>query len=356
MSAIELSQSRGFWARGESLLRRLHRARSWLALALVAVLVSLFIRQQWDQLPSLRQTIGHASLAWLGVAAALQVGLLAISATMYLVVLRRLGHRFSWFRIAEACVRSAFLCTVSPVNGPVDAVVMVGALDRGGVPREDALFAWSLVDAIGVAGGFTLLAPTVLLLAVDQELSDLVLAGAVAAAAFLAVVAMLVGLLARGGRQSQRLERHLPKRLTNLLDQTRAHEIRAAALAPTLALAVLSEVVSILVLGALLHAVGFDGFDPKTPLVAYEAGSAAGSLAPVYQGVGAVELAMTSMLHQQHVVPAAALAATVLYRLAGLWFPVAAGLSVAGGRRLWATVDHAGGFAGRVQPSDQAGK
>jgi uncharacterized membrane protein YbhN (UPF0104 family) len=173
-------------------------------------------------------------------------------------------------------------------------------------------------------------------------------------AAGLALVATLVGLLARGGGRSSRFERHLPRRLTTVLDQTRAHRLRAGALAPALALAVFSEVVSILVLGALLHAVGFGGFNPKTPLVAYEAGSAAGSLAPVYQGVGAVELAMTSMLHQQHVVPAAALAATVLYRLAGLWLPVALGLSLAGGRRLWATAERLGGLAGRVQPSDSA--
>lgn len=353
MSPIELNWRGVALTRSNRLFRRVNRARSWLALTLVAGLAAVFIRQQWSQFPSLRRTIGHASFAWLGVAAALQVVLLCITAATYVVVLRQLGHRVGWRRMAEACVRSAFVCTVSPVNGPVDAVVIVGALDRSGVPRDDALFAWSLVDAIGIAGGFALLAPTVLLLAVDRELSDLVLAGAAAAGIFLALVATLVGMLARGGPRSRRLEDHLPQRLTGLLDQTRAHDLKMSALAPGLALAALSEIVSILVVGAMLQAVGFGVFDPKTPLFAYEAGSAAGSLAPVYQGVGAVELAMTSMLRQQGVAPAAALAATVLYRLAGIWFPVVLGLGVAGGRRVRAFADRLVPLTTPVRPSDQ---
>lgn len=290
--------------------------------ATLAALLGLFVWNQRDGFSMLGATVDRADPIWLAVAIALQLALFGMTALSYRLILRRLGYPCRWLPAFGVYLHGVVASDLAPIGEPATAVAVVRALDGRGVARADAFLAWSLVDAIGFAGGFVLLVPTVGLLAAEGRLPDEVLAGAIVMAVLLVLLGVLLTAVLRGGRAVRAVERFVPSRLADFVARARAHHLAARDLWPLLALSVLGELGSVLVLSVMLNAVGGQGGDPAVPLVVYEVGSAAQLLAPVFQGIGAVELAMTLILHRERVAPGAALAATLLFRAGGLWLPV----------------------------------
>jgi uncharacterized membrane protein YbhN (UPF0104 family) len=86
-----------------------------------------------------------------------------------------------------------------------------------------------------------------------------------------------------------------------------------------------TKLAGVLMLFFSLQAVGFNA-DIQVPLMAYVVGMVFLMVAPVFQGIGFVEVGMAVALQRLGVPPAAAIGATLLTRAGELWLPLAAGI------------------------------
>jgi uncharacterized membrane protein YbhN (UPF0104 family) len=82
-----------------------------------------------------------------------------------------------------------------------------------------------------------------------------------------------------------------------------------------------------------LRAVG-QAPDIQVPLMAYVVGMVFLLVAPVFQGIGVVEVSMAVALQHLGVPPAAAVSATLLTRVGELWLPLMTGIIVQLGEML----------------------
>jgi uncharacterized membrane protein YbhN (UPF0104 family) len=267
----------------------------------------------------------RADWRWLVVAVAAECAVLVVTVLTYGAVLRRLGHSLAWWPLVDAYLRSVVAGTLAPV-GAAGSVVGMRALSERGVLPDDAVLAWSLGDLTAFASSLLVLLPTAALLAIEGHLPGVVLVAVGILSAMLCMVAGLLAMLLGGDRAPVWLVRRLPRRVAVFLDRARAHHLRARDLLAALGWSVLGEIGTIAVLGAALRAVAPSGFSPAAPLIGYEVGNAAQLAAPVYQGIGAVELAVTVALRRQRIGRQMALAAALLYRVGVVWLPLAIGL------------------------------
>jgi uncharacterized membrane protein YbhN (UPF0104 family) len=294
------------------------------ALVLLGLIV-VFVDEEREYLPALRSVVERADWRWLVVAVAAEIAVVVATVLTYGAVLRRLGHRLAWWSLVDAFLRSVVAGTLSPVGAAGSVVGMRSLTDRGVLP-DDAVLAWSLGDLTAFGSSLLVLLPTAALLAVRGRLPEVVLVAVGVLTVLLGAAAALLAMLLGGDGVPGWLVRRLPRRVTVFLERARAHHLRVSDLLPALGWSVLGEIGTIAVLGAALRAVDPHGSSPAAPLIAYEVGNAAQLAAPVYQGIGAVELAVTVALRREGVSRHAALAAALLYRVCVVWLPLAIGL------------------------------
>jgi uncharacterized membrane protein YbhN (UPF0104 family) len=118
-----------------------------------------------------------------------------------------------------------------------------------------------------------------------------------------------------------------PKSVCTFIARARDHDVHARDLLTPLVLALGVHVANAAMLGCALRAVG-QRPSPAAVLVGYAAGTLFGLLTPLFQGSGVVELTMAGALHRAGVPLDAAVAGTLLYRLAQFWLPLACGVAV----------------------------
>jgi uncharacterized membrane protein YbhN (UPF0104 family) len=213
--------------------------------------------------------------------------------------------------------------TVTPVGGPPSLYVYVRALGRRGVPTDDALVAAALRSAVGYAAFLLLLVPA---LALHRPSAPVVAAAGVLTALFVAM-ALGLRLVLRGGDPSVRWARWAPNRVVAFLARARSHGVRPADLARPLGLTFGVKLAGAAMLYAGLRAVG-ERPPPAAALVAYAVGVLCLTAAPLFGGIGVVEVAMAVTLGQLGVPGEAALGAALLCRLGELWLPLTLGLAV----------------------------
>lgn len=307
-----------------------------LSLLLVLGLIAVFVDQEREHLPAVRRALVRADWRWLLIAVAAESGVLVVTILTYSTVLRRVGHRVAWWPLVDVYARSVVAGTLAPI-GAAGSVVAMRSLTELGVPVDDAVLAWTLADLTGFSSSLVVLLPTIVLLWAQGSLPGFMLIGAGVLAVLLGVAAVVLTTLLGGNGAPPWLVRRLPRRVGEFVDRARAHRLRAPDLLPALAWGVAGEFGLIAVLGASLHAVDQRGFPISAPLIGYEVGNAAQLAAPIYQGIGAVELAVTVALGQQRIRRRIALAATLLYRVGVVWLPLAVALLWRSRRRLRAS-------------------
>src|SRR5690606_39011497 len=119
-------------------------------------------------------------------------------------------------------------------------------------------------------------------------------------------------------------------RLSAMLQHMRSHRTRLGDVGAPFVLALLGQLASVVTLAAAMYALGYTP-SVVTVLAGYTVGTAAVTLAPAFQGIGIVEVSMAMTLQQFGVPAEIAIAATLLYRGATVWFPLLLGaLSHAG--------------------------
>jgi phosphatidylglycerol lysyltransferase len=299
-------------------------AAIWGSLLLLFVAVFLW-REQAEAIRIIR-VIRRADLKWMLL-------LLAAAFLMHLgftltqsMLLGRLGHRIPLGPAIVTYAERQSVATVLPFGGAPSLVLLARRFGRYGVTNDDAVLSVMLHGFLGYASFATVLVPGLIWLAIGEAVSFLSL---VAAAILLAVVivgTMVVARILAGSSAPPRFATRIPHRLQDFLASARDHQLSIRDLGLPFVLSLLCDLLGATCLYLALRAVGV-----QVSLTAAVAGYVIGTLflliAPVFQGIGVVEISM--MLTLQHLgVPAAhALSATLLYRCGEAWLPVVLGIA-----------------------------
>ncbi len=327
-----------------------HGLLLWLLLLLILAVV--FVLRERAQLARITTVLHDADGHWVAGAVAIELGIIALTGVTYQVLLRRLGHQMAWLPLAGVHLRRVLVGTVTPVGGPPSLYVLVRSLARGGVPAEDALLAAGLRSATGYGSFLLVLLPAV---SVSHPTRPVLMAAIGLSVVFLAVVSGLAWLL-RNPRVPHRWEARLPQRVRAFASRTRRHRLAMSDLRRPFGLALAIRLGGAAMLYASLRAVG-ENPPMTTALIAYVVGLLFLLIAPVFGGIGVVEIATAVALERMGIPPAPALAAALLCRLTELWLPLALGLAVqvADAGRFGANRPSVAPASSQVRASDRRG-
>lgn len=267
--------------------------------------------------------IASISPVWLLILALGQVVVLLIAALTYQVVLRRQGHRVGLLRLLEIHLQRVVIGAVTPLGGPASIYVLMRSLRTHRVPDSDSLILASIKGITGVLSFLVFLLPVLLL----QPPTTLVTVATIALLIVLATALWAIVVMLRTGDPPKLLQRWAPVRLLTFIDHAGDHRMTPVDfLAPT-ALSFLSHLLTALMLFAGLQAVGYPA-TIGTVLIGYVVGKLFFMMAPVFQGIGFVELGMVLALQQAGVPGAVAVSGALLFRVGDLWMPLSWGLIV----------------------------
>jgi len=302
-----------------------------------AAVLALFIQRERGELVHAVSAIRTAAPGWLALAIAGGLLLQVVLGLTFLPILQRIGSPIPVRALINAQIQRIIVATVVPAGGPASVYAGVRAFGRSGVDSSDALFV-ALVNSVLGYGSFVLvLLPALIVISVAGNLSKLIVIGSAAMLVIVAVLMVGLVVLLRGSALSERLLDKLPSRglaewARGFVAQSHQHGVRARDLVSPLGINLVVEIVGISVLFAALRAVGWQATLSEA-LVGYAVGTLFLLIAPVFQGLGAVELSMTVALTGLGVPSGKALAAVLLYRIADIWLPFVVGVVLQGGQQ-----------------------
>ncbi len=292
-------------------------------IVLLVLFTGLFIFRQQGEIVQFGQTVSGADPRWIAVVALIQCGILGLFAQTYCVLLRRLGHGLGRLRLAEIHLRRHVVGTVTPVGGPASIYAFVRSLGAHGISSSDALLTAALRSMAGYASFVVLFVPIVLL---SGPAWPLVLGVSIVAILFFVMVGMVV-LLLQSNELPQWFQQRSPERVTSFVEQVREHGIGLKDLSRPVLLSLAANIAGVATMYVALLAVGYQA-SPVTVLFAYATGMLMLTIAPVFQGIGIVEVTMAASLQHMGVPVTSAIAATLLFRFFDVWFPLGLGLAV----------------------------
>lgn len=303
--------------RDSRLYNLIHRYRIAGIAVLVLVVLALFITQNRTEANRVAEAVREANPYWIGMALFAHLMIVSAAGLSYRVILQLLGHRHSWSWLTNLHLKRHIAGTVTPIGGPASIYVLVRTLKHRGVSTDDALFAGMIRGVVGYCSFVVLLLPVLLL----GDPSGYVLAGSAALFALMLILLAGMALLVRSSWNPVRA----PERLQVLLRQMRRHQLGIREFALPFLLALVHNLLGVATLYFSLLAVGYDG-GVIAAFIGYAIGNLFMMIAPVFQGIGVVEFTMAVSLQHAGVPLAAAAAATILFRLADVWFPLLLGL------------------------------
>jgi uncharacterized membrane protein YbhN (UPF0104 family) len=299
----------------------LGRYGAYLWFAVIIGFTVSFGLSQKAEIFRIRDTILHAGSGWLVAMVGVEIAILLLVAGTYRSLLARLGHNIKLDTLIGVHLQRVVVGTVTPVGGPSSMAIFVHTLRQRGVLPADALLAVSIKSVIGNIAFLLLLVPVLFV----QEPTPLLLAGTVGLVALVCVTAALLVLVLRSSKPPRWLLNRIPRKGLRFLAQVRRHEISMPSLAGPFLMMMTTKLAGIAMLFIALQAVGYNA-DVQVPMMAYLVGMVFLMVAPVFQGIGVVEVSMALALQRLGVPPAAAVGATLLTRAGELWLPLAAGV------------------------------
>ncbi len=309
---------------------------------LIVAGIVLFVSQQRGILGDLAGALADAQPGWLVALAALQLVAIGWVVATYKVILRRLGHELDHPRLTLLHLQRHIAGTITPVGGPASAYVFVRGLACRAVPTDDGVLVLALRGVSGYAAFVTTLIPALLI----ARPSPLMLGAAGCMALMLLVMLAGLILLLGSGPRASGLQRRLPERVATFTARSQGHGILPRDLAVPFLFALALNMTGAAMLYVSLQALG-QNVSPTTALAAFAVGNLFTIVAPVFQGVGFVEVSVVVTLERFGIPGSAALAATLLYRLADIWLPLGLGLLAQAGqyRSVRRAGMHLGGLA-----------
>jgi len=273
-----------------------------------------------------------AAVGWGGLAAALGLALLnyAMRFVRWQAYLAALGHAIP-AGPSFAIYLSGFALTTTP--GKAGELVRGIFLKARGVPYFHAAAAFlseRLSDLVGVV---LIALPGVYVYPSGRYVVAAAIVGIAAGGIVLSQKRILLTIEAWLGQQRSRLARPLSQIVHLMLDARRCHTPKLLLIG--LVLALLAWMAEALAFDIVLSRMGLP-FGIWFAMPVYALSTLAGALSFLPGGLGGAEAVMVALLLLKGVPEPTAVAATIIIRLATIWFAVAVGVSVmaAGRRRL----------------------
>jgi len=276
---------------------------------------------QKTEIFQIRDTVIRADGEWLFALIGLEIVILGLVAGTYRSLLSRLGHNVKFDTLVAVHLKRVVVGTVTPVGGPSSMAIFVHALRTRGVRPADALLAVSIKSVIGNTAFLMLLLPVLFV----QEPSALLIAGTAGLMVLVALMAGALILVLRSAKPPHWLIRRMPRKGLKFVAQVRRHDISVLCLAGPFAYMMATKLGGVMMLFFALQAVGYNA-DIQVPLMAYVVGMVFLMVAPVFQGIGFVEVSMAVALQHLGVPAPAAIGATLLCRAGELWLPLSVGI------------------------------
>jgi uncharacterized membrane protein YbhN (UPF0104 family) len=276
---------------------------------------------QRTELDRIRDLTMGAERWWVAALVALEVVILTLIALTYRSLLNRLGHRIRVIPLMGVHLQRVVVGTVTPVGGPSSMLIFIHNLRQRGIRPADALLTVSIKSVVSNLAFLTLLLPVL----VVQRPNALLVVGTVGLVVLVLTMAGGLVLALRQSKPPAWLIQRLPRRGLRFVAQLRRHQLSYRALVGPFGLMLGTKLGGVLMLFIALRAVGHDT-DLRVPLMAYVVGMVFMLVAPVFQGIGFVEVSMAVALQGLGVPPAAAIGATLLCRVGELWLPLLAGI------------------------------
>lgn len=202
-------------------------------------------------------------------------------------------------------------------------LIFVHRLRQRGVKPADALLTVSIKSVIGNFAFLVLLLPVLFV----QKPSTLLLASTAGLVLLVVSMGWLLHTALSGKKPPRWLLRHIPRKGLRFLAEVRMHRISARSLVQPFIYMLATKLGGVVMLFIALRAVG-QAPDIQVPLMAYVVGMVFLLVAPVFQGIGVVEVSMAVALQHMGIPPAAAVSATLLTRVGELWLPLLTGVAV----------------------------
>jgi phosphatidylglycerol lysyltransferase len=291
-----------------------------------ALVMLLFLREQADLLRT-SVILRTADVRWLLLLAAGSLLVQLFYAVEQTRLLRKLGHHVPALPVAEANIQRHAISAVAPFGTASEAYLLLRRLKRFAIPIDDIVLTVVISSTLAHVSFVLVLLPTLGWLSIHDRMTFPVL---VASGVLVLMVSFIFAFMAHvlhGGKLPSLIDRRIGLRASRFLDQTRNHGIRARHLAAPLLYSLAVDLGGIGLLFVSLRAIGVHA-SLGVAAGAFAVGTLFLMLAPIFHGLGVVELSMVVALRKLGVPGADAVAATLLYRVAELWFPLVLGASI----------------------------
>jgi putative heme transporter len=317
---VSLAQCHGFARRA---IANARRYSVFIAVSMLLIFGTVFIIGGRGEIAEAFRLIGAISPAWFLLLALIQAVVLLIAAWTYQVVLRRQGHRIGLMRLLEIHLQRVVIGAVTPVGGPASIYVLVRSLRTHRVSDSDSLIVASIKGITGVLAFLIFLVPALLL----QPPNALVTAATVGLIVVLGATLLASVLVLRQREAPAFVQRWAPESVLTFIKTAQTHQMTAVDFAVPTALSFASHALTALMLLVGLHAVGYPA-TVGTALIGYVVGKLFFMMAPVFQGIGIVEIGMALALQQAGAPSAVAVSGALLFRIGDLWLPLSWGFIV----------------------------
>jgi uncharacterized protein (TIRG00374 family) len=309
--------------------RLLSRFGAYIWLALVLAFSTWFGWRHQAEIQNIWHSLRNADPTWIAALVGLEIGILALIAITYRSLLMRLGHRVGVPSLVNVHLQRVVVGTVTPVGGPSSMLIFVHRLRQQGIKPADALLTVSIKSVIGNFAFLVLLLPVLFV----QKPSTLLLMSTVGLMLLVASMGWLLYTVLSGKKPPRWVLHRIPRKGLRFLAEVRMHKISPSSLIQPFLYMLGTKLGGVVMLFIALKAVGYSP-EIQVPLMAYVVGMVFLLVAPVFQGIGVVEVSMAVALQQMGIPPAAAVSATLLTRVGELWLPLLTGIAMQLGEML----------------------
>jgi uncharacterized membrane protein YbhN (UPF0104 family) len=292
-------------------------------LAVLGTFGALFVLRNKNELRDSFPLVLQAHPQWVALAVGTQFIMLALTAAKYRVLMTQVDARVHPAILARAHLRRHFVSTTIPLGGPAGLLSFIRDMAAQSVCATKAIavsIRASLANEVAFIL-FLLLALTRLAFASEVSRTMTLVFGATFV---IAIAALIVVMMVLRSDRLPSIAQRLPARVLNGMEEIRGHGFAVSDIAVGVPFALATHFAGV---GMLTCAVYASGHHPglTTILAARLVASLATVLLPVFQGAGVMEVTLVGMLHAGGVPVADALAATVIFRVAQFWVPLALG-------------------------------
>lgn len=297
---------------------------------LIAVVVFIFV---WTQRADLAQALHELRFAdrwWLAALLATSLAMHAFMTQALSSIIGRLGRHIPFPPAFMTHIEREMIAAVMPFGGVASFIALVTRFGPYGVTRSDAVLAVMLYSVVGHLSFLLVAIPAMLWLALQHSATGIVWIGGAVVIASVTGVGLLVSALVNGKRLPRVIDTRLPGAVQELRAQATSLSLPARSLVVPIVFSLGGDLCGAASMWMALRSLHVDISVPAAA-AAYVVGTLLMLAAPIFQGLGVVEVSVTLVLQQLGVPLPQALGATILYRLVEVWLPVVLGVGVHAG-------------------------